>query len=80
MGTGNEADGCEQGRSFWTYRRELEIKETEVEVMKRYISVLALDVKNTIWKVLGILVLMSAVQLGYFYLFLQKVLPVRRSR
>ena len=40
--------------------------------MKRYISVLALDVKNTIWKVLGLLVIMSAVQLGYFYLFLQK--------
>ena len=40
--------------------------------MKKYISVLALDVKNTIWKVLGLLALMSAVQLGYFYLFLQK--------
>ena len=40
--------------------------------MKRYISVLALDVKNTIWKVLGIMMFMSVVQLGYFYLFLQK--------
>lgn len=40
--------------------------------MKKYISVLALDVKNTIFKVLGILILMSAVEFGYFYLYLQK--------
>ena len=42
--------------------------------MKKYISVLALDVKNTIFKVLGILILMSVAQLGYFYLFMQKEL------
>lgn len=40
--------------------------------MKKYISVLALDVKNTIWNVLRIMALMSAVQLGYFYFFLRK--------
>ena len=42
--------------------------------MRKYISVLALDVKNTIFKVLGILILMSVAQLGYFYLFMQKEL------
>lgn len=44
--------------------------------MKRYISVLALDVKNTIWKVLGVILFMSAVQLGYFYLFLRKEVEI----
>lgn len=47
--------------------------------MKKYISVLALDVKNTIFKVLGILILMSAVQLGYFYLYLQKEIEMWHS-
>lgn len=40
--------------------------------MKKYISVLALDVKNTIYKVLGILILMSVAQMADFYMLLQK--------
>lgn len=35
--------------------------------MRKYISVLALDVRGTIYKILGVLILMSAAQLGNFY-------------
>lgn len=42
--------------------------------MKKYISVLALDVKNTIFKVLGILIFMSVAQLTDFYFLLKKEL------
>ena len=40
--------------------------------MRKYISVLALDVRCTIYKILGVIILMSGAQLGNFYRVLQR--------